>query len=71
MRDQVAENKWFVSRGGDRYGPYPTDVLVDWIAAGRVAREAMVSNGGPWISAGDFLMQQTKAAVEALEARFA
>ncbi|HYO10557.1 MAG TPA: hypothetical protein VER17_16430 [Tepidisphaeraceae bacterium] len=59
----IDQRRWYVSQGAQRYGPYPTDVLVDWIVAGRVARDALISDGGPWVPAGDLVEQAAREAV--------
>src|SRR4051812_49977280 len=59
------QRRWYVSQGAQRYGPYQTQGLVDWIATGRVARGAMVSDGGPWGSAGEMLIIEARAATSA------
>lgn len=54
--------KWFVSHNGQRYGPYPASLLAEWISIGRVAAEAMVSDGTIWISTSEFMEQNALAA---------
>ena len=59
MPDQSTNvEQWHVLSGDQKYGPYPVMMLVDWIASGRVRDDALVSNGGPWISARDFVNRQ-------------
>src|SRR5580692_10052072 len=53
--------KWFVSHEGQRYGPYPAQILSEWIAIGRIAKDAVVSDGGVWISVDEFMQQQAVA----------
>jgi GTPase SAR1 family protein len=55
--------KWYVSSEGQRYGPYPSHILTEWIAIGRIAADALVSDGSEWITVSQFMQQQAKAAV--------
>lgn len=58
--------RWNVSYDGQRYGPYPANVLAEWIAVGRVSADAVVSDGGAWITTKEFMDQQASAARAAL-----
>ena len=60
MSAQGSGTPWYVTSGGQRYGPYPAQILAGWIAAGRIAQEALVSSGGPWISTAKFMELHAK-----------